>query len=68
MEFKFKFRDKSIEDKVEDVNWLMDISKLIGKIEAYQELINDPVFNLVSIKDTKEKLEDELDELLSSEH
>lgn len=63
-DLNFKQREKAVDKNVEDVSWLMDISKLIGKIEAYKELLHEEKYNKQKLNKNIEDLENQLDSLL----
>lgn len=58
-------RERDLDEKVEDIEWVMEVSKYLGKVELLKELDNKPSINKSQISQLKQRIENELDDMLS---
>lgn len=58
-------RERTLDEKVEDIEWVMEVSKYLGKVELIKELDRKKNIDKGQISALKKQLEQELDEILS---
>jgi len=58
-------RERDLDEKVEDIEWVMEVSKYLGKVELLKELDSKPSINKNQISQLKQRIENELDDMLS---
>jgi hypothetical protein len=58
-------RERTLDEKVEDIDWVMEVSKYLGKVELLKELEKRSSLSKEQISELKQKTELELDEILA---
>lgn len=58
-------RERTLDEKVEDIEWVMEVSKFIGKVELLKELEKKTTIDKKQISELRQKIENKLDEILA---